>query len=335
MIVSFGEALIDLFGHPRGATVDEAEHFVPHTGGALANAALTCGCLGVATRFIGAVGRDAHGDRVLRELASAGVDTRCIARVAERTAVTFVRVRDDGARSFLFYRTKTADHAISPELLDAMSPHPLDGATWLLTGTSALVAEPIASAYRRLVREASDRGVARVVDLNVRPHLWSDHDAMRAAVRAIVEGAAVVKASEEDLAALGLDASLDALATLAPDAIPVLTLAERGATFRLAGRVFDRPAITLNADDVIDSTGAGDAFIAGFLSTLDARGATVDELRADIDLVRDAVDVGCTLGAMAVTRMGATAGVRAPWPAFVIEALSKPRSQRRESPHER
>lgn len=323
MIVSFGEALIDLFGHPRGATVDEAEYFVPHTGGALANAALTCGRLGVETRFIGAVGRDAHGDRVLRELGAAGVDTRCIARVAERTAVTFVRVRDDGARSFLFYRTKTADHAMSPELLDAMSAHPLDGATWLLTGTSALVAEPIASAYRALVRAAKDRGVARVVDLNVRPHLWSDHGAMRAAVRDIVAGAAVVKASEEDLAALGLDATLDALATLAPDALPLLTLAERGATFRLAGGVFERPAVALDAAAVVDSTGAGDAFIAGFLSLLDARGATVDTLRGDLALVRDAVDVGCALGAMAVTRMGATAGVRAPWPASVIEAFAK------------
>lgn len=324
MIVSFGEALIDLFGHPRGAAVDEAEHFVPHTGGALANATLTCGRLGVAVRFIGAVGRDAHGDRVLRELAAAGVDTRCIARVAERTAVTFVRVRDDGARSFLFYRTKTADHAMSPALLDAMSPHPLDGATWLLTGTSALVAEPIASAYRRLVRDAQERGVARVVDLNVRPHLWSDHDAMRAAVRAIVDGVAVLKASEEDLAALGLEPTLDSLRALAPGAIPVLTLAERGATFALAGRVFERSAVSLRAEQVVDSTGAGDAFIAGFLSVVEARGATVEDLRSDLGLVRDAVDAGCALGAMAVTRMGATAGVRAPWPAAVASALSRP-----------
>ena len=46
MIVSFGEELIDLFGSPRGSTVDTADFFVPHTGGALANVALTCGRLG-------------------------------------------------------------------------------------------------------------------------------------------------------------------------------------------------------------------------------------------------------------------------------------------------
>ncbi len=322
MIVSFGEALIDLFGHPRGATVDTADHFVPHTGGALANVALTCARLGAPTRFIGALGRDAHGDRVMREFADAGIDTRCVPRVPERTAVTFVRVRDDGARSFLFYRHETADHALSVDMLRAMSPHPLDGATWLVTGTSALVAEPLASAYRALVRDAKERALPRVVDLNVRPHLWRDRATMGDAVRAIVEGAAVIKASEEDLAALDLEASLDSLRSLAPGAVPVLTLAEKGATFALGDAVISRPAVSLAPDDVVDATGAGDAFIAGFLAVLASRGATSQSIGRDRALLVDAVDAGCALGAMAVTRMGATVGVRAPWPEVVAAALT-------------
>jgi sugar/nucleoside kinase (ribokinase family) len=321
MIVSFGEALIDLFGHPRGASVDEAEHFAPHLGGALANVALTCARLGIPVRFIGAVGRDGHGDRALRELDRAGVDTRCVMRVAERTAVTFVRVGDDGSRSFLFYRKGTADHALSPALLDAMRPHPLDGAAWLLTGTSALVAEPLASAYRQVVGEARARAIPRVIDLNVRAHLWNDTRVMQSAVRDAVEGAVVVKASEEDLCALGLEPRLDALCAFAPGALAVLTLAERGAVFAMGDRVFERPAVAVSATDFVDATGAGDAFIAGFLSVLMARGAAADAVRGDAALVCEAVDAGCALGAMAVTAMGATAGVRAPWPGAVAKAL--------------
>lgn len=319
MIVSFGEALIDLFGSPRGSTVDTADHFVPHTGGALANVALTCGRLGARVRFVGAVGRDGHGDRVLRDLAAAGVDTSCVARVAERTAVTFVRVGDDGARSFLFYRTHTADHALAPAHLDAMNV--LDGATWLVTGTSALVAEPLASAMRQVVDDARSRGVPRAVDLNVRAHLWNDHDAMRAAVRWAVSRAAIVKASEEDLAALGLEPTLDALRALAPGAVPVLTLAERGAVALVAGERIERPAVPLAPRDVVDATGAGDAFIAGVLSTLAARGAPWERAREDVATWRAAIDAGCALGAMAVTAMGATRGVRAPWPEAVTRAL--------------
>jgi sugar/nucleoside kinase (ribokinase family) len=318
MIVSFGEALIDLFGSPRGSTVDTADFFVPHTGGALANVALTCGRLGARVRFVGAVGRDGHGDRVLRDLADAGVDTSCVARVPERTAVTFVRVGDDGARSFLFYRTHTADHALSPAHLDAMRA--LDGAAWLVTGTSALVAEPIASAMRRVVDDARSKGVPRAVDLNVRAHLWKDRDAMREAVRWTVAGAAVVKASEEDLAALDLAPTLDALRALAPGAVPVLTLAERGAVAEVAGERIARPAVPVAPGDVVDATGAGDAFVAGVLATLAARGGAWERARVDAALWGAAIDAGCALGAMAVTAMGATLGVRAPWPEAVTRA---------------
>ncbi len=324
MIVSFGEALLDLFAHPRGASVDDAEHFVPHTGGALANVAIVCARLGAPTRFVGAVGTDGHGRRVVRVLDEAGVDTRFMPRVANRTAVTFVRVGTDGSRSFLFYRTHTADHALTPAHLDAMSPHPLDGATWMLTGTSALVAEPIATAFRHIVREADARAVPRAVDLNVRPHLWSDRDAMVAAVRATLDGAALVKASEEDLAALGCAPTLDALDALAPGALCVLTLAERGAVARVQGGDLACPAEALSEAQVVDATGAGDAFIAGVLARLERDGRPWTQQREDRDLWRDALAVGCALGARAVQAMGATTAVCAPWPDVVQRAFARP-----------
>lgn len=308
MIVSFGEALVDLFGEPRGSSVDAAERFVPHLGGALANVALTCARLGASVRFVGAVGRDGHGDRVVRELSAAGVDVSCVARVAERTAVTFVRVGDDGQRSFLFYRTQTADHAMTVEHLDAARP--LDGATWLLTGTSAQVAEPLATTARRILADADARGLPRAVDLNVRAHLWRDPDAMRDAVRRTAADASLVKASEEDLAALGLPATLDAIRSLAPRAVPVLTLAERGAVVGLGDRVIARPSPAVG--ELVDATGAGDAFMAATLATLDAHRWA--DVRGDGDFWTRLLDAACALGARAVTAMGATDALRPPWP---------------------
>jgi fructokinase len=315
VIVSFGEALVDLFGEPRGSSVDTAERFVPRLGGALANVALTCARLGASARFVGAVGRDGHGDRVVRALTEAGVDVSCVARVSERTAVTFVRVGDDGSRSFLFYRTQTADHAMTSEHVDALRP--LDGATWLLTGTSAQVAEPLATTARRVIADADARGLLRAVDLNVRAHLWRDADAMRDAVRRTVADAALVKASEEDLAALGLPATLDALRALAPRAVPVLTLAERGAVVGLGDRTLARPAP--HVAELVDATGAGDAFMAGALATLDRH--RWDDVRGDGDFWTLLLDAACALGARAVTAMGATDAVRAPWPEAVLRAL--------------
>lgn len=314
MIVCFGEALVDLFAEPRGSSVDDAERFAPHLGGALANVALTAARLGAPVRFVGAVGRDGHGARVLRELDGAGVDTSRVARVDERTAVTFVRVGDDGARSFLFYRAHTADQAMTAAHLDAARP--LDGASWLVTGTSALIAEPLASAARSVLAEADARGVPRAVDLNVRAHRWPDRDAMRAAVRAVAAGAALVKASEEDLAALGLAATLADLRALAPGAVPVLTLAERGAVAGVRGAVITRPA---PAVPLVDATGAGDAFVACALAALHGRAWAA--ARDDVDLWGRVLDAACALGARAVTATGATAALRAPWPDAVTRLL--------------
>jgi fructokinase len=82
MIVCFGEALVDLFAEPVDTPLDRAERFLPHLGGAPANVALALGRLGVPTRFVGAVGRDAHGQRLVRGLDEAGVDTSAMHRVA-------------------------------------------------------------------------------------------------------------------------------------------------------------------------------------------------------------------------------------------------------------
>ena len=216
MIVCLGEALVDLFASPRGRDVDDAEAFVPCVGGAPVNVAVTLGRLGAAARFVGAVGRDGHGRRVLAALESAGVDSRCVDRRRERTGVTFVRVAGDGARSFLFYRRDTADTALSTEALSGFALDPLDGARWLVLGSTALAAAPLSDVASTLVRRAVDRGIPLLLDLNCRRHLWRDADALHDAVSSLCDVAAVVKASEDDLVDLGRPATLDALRTLAP-----------------------------------------------------------------------------------------------------------------------
>jgi fructokinase len=316
VIVAFGEAIVDLFSEPLGCTVGEARHFTPHLGGALANVAVTVARLGGPVRFVGAVGRDGHGERLLRELTAAGVDVSCVAQVPERTAVTFVQVGRGGKRSFLFHRAHTADQALTLECLDI--DRVFDGARWLVMGTSAHISEPLAGVARRLVCEAEGRGLLRAVDLNVRAHRWHDRDAMHAAVRHVTAGAVLVKASEEDLAALDLPVSLDALAGLAPRAAVVLTLAERGAVARVAGHEL---TVAAPAVSCVDATGAGDAFVACLLTALYDRG--VPSRDVDVAHWSRALEAACALGARAVTAVGATTALRAPWPDLVYHVLRR------------
>ncbi len=313
MIVCFGEALIDLYAEPLDATPAEATAFIPHTGGAPANVAITLGRLGLPVRFVGAVGRDGHGDRLLRVLRDAHVDTAAVQRRAERTGIAFVRVATTGERSFLFYRQGGADYALDADAM--LRADPLRGAHAVLFGSSAFVAEPLATAARALLDAAVAQGVPVAVDLNARPHLWPDPSALLDAARRLLEVADVVKASDDDLTALGLTPSLDALRALTrPNTLLALT---RGA----AGWEASRGEHHLRGEAVptacVDATGAGDAFTAGLLARME--GAALSDEAA----LREALRCAAALGARAVTVAGATTAMAPPWPEVVQRFLQR------------
>lgn len=301
MIACYGDALIDLFALPVGAPIDEAASFEAHVGGSTCNVAIVAARSGARVRFIGAVGCDRWGDRIVRELDAEGVDTSTITRIAgARTPVTFVTTRPDGTRDFLSYRHGAADSAMGPEHLASTA---LDGARWLHLASSSLRAEPRSQTTQTLLDRAAREGVLVSLDLNVRPGLWSSASALRAAMETLCERAAIVKASEEDLALLGLEPTLSALSTLAPRAVCVLTRAERGASARTSAGEVHVAAATVT---LVDATGAGDAFVGALLARVEDALPSPDA----VSMWASHLAAACAAGAAAVTAVGATKGVQ-------------------------
>ena len=267
--------------------------------------------LGAKARFVGAIGRDAHGDRLVASMRQAGVDTSGVVRVPNRTGVTFVRVGLDGARSFLFNRHGGADFALSATDLEQLATPPLEGASWLHVMSSALVVEPLAGAARTVLAWAEQRGVPISLDLNVRAHLWADTGRMMDEVRRLASQAVLIKASEEDLHALGWRRRSAGLRSLMvrDGGLGVLTLAERGAVAGVNDTEVSVPAPVV---DVVDATGAGDAFVAAMLVGLERRAVRpgVQAGWGDAAAWREVLAFACRVGSMAVTELGATDGVR-------------------------
>jgi len=313
MIVCFGEALVDLFADPVDAPLDRASAFVPHLGGAPANVAIALGRLGLDVRFVGAVGRDAHGDRLVQGLAAAGVDTTWVARVPGRTGIAFVRVEPSGGRSFLFYRTDGADDGLEVAWLREGPRHPLEGVRCLVLGTSVLRVEPLAGAARWIVAEAVARGVDIVVDLNIRAHLWADAQALRSAVAELLQVATRVKASDDDLTSLGLAPTVEALRAAGARGEILLTRGAGGALLDTGTLRLEVPSASVA---VRDATGAGDAFLAGYLA---ARCWRPGDARSDFEA---ALEAAASLGARACTAVGAVSALSAPWPGG-LAALAK------------
>lgn len=302
MIVLLGDLLLDLFALPLGSTVETADDFAPRQGGAVANVAVALGLLGLPCRLFSCVGKDAHGRRLLRALQEAGVDARGVVLGAVPTGIVFIQIdAASGERSFVGYGGG-AEKYLSLQALREAVGEPLENARWFHTGSGVLEGGPLVEVARWLIEEAQRRQIPVSVDLNIRRHKWDDEARMIEAARWLAARASVLRASEDDLRALGLPVNLDALAAMTPG-VAVLTRGLHGAEARVREVTLTQ---TAHPAEAVDTTGAGDAFTAGLLSVIVPRGSSFGE----IEVWREALATASRLGARVVGACGATEALR-------------------------
>ena len=303
-VVSFGEILWDVYETKPGT-------FVRELGGAPANLAVTLARLGVRAAVVGGVGRDRFGEALEAFLVANGVDTRFLIRLPNRTGLAFVSRDENGEPTFLFYRHQTADMSIE---LAHVTPA-MTRATWALIGTSTLVPaglakEGLVEATHRFLQNARKSGAQVVVDLNVRRHLWKKEAGMRRAIASVLEHAMLVKASSADLLALGVGDETAGLAWTRKYAKKATIVLTRGKASASAIGRHGTVDVATTPVRCVDATGAGDAFTAGVLASLLAAGALPDAAAwKSAKMWTRALAVGHMLGAKAVSKRGAVAGV--------------------------
>ncbi len=306
-VVCFGEILWDIFEARARGSEPIARTFRRELGGAPANVATGLARLGVRTAVVGGVGRDRLGDALLAHLRADGVDVRAVVRLPNRTGLTFV-VRDArGEPEFVFYRHESADVSIRAEHITPA----MGRARWAVVGTSTLMTRDLARATGCFLDAAERAGAHVLVDLNVRAHLWPDPRAMKKAIAGLVERAAIVKASDADLHALGGAGGDSRMAWLERHASGAAWLVTRGQG--TASAVGEHGLVHAPAERArcVDATGAGDAFIAGSLAALvAARAVPGSSVWRDPDLWRAALRAGHIMGKKAVSQAGAVAGLR-------------------------
>jgi len=230
-------------------------------GGQVATAALACARLGLRTAYLGAVGDDGAGERVLAPLRRAGVDCRGVKRVAgAQTQLALILVdRETGERIVLWHR--------DPRL--ALAPGDLDLAR-------------LRSA-RLLLCDAGDPAASRAAAAAVRAAggaVVLDADTPGPGVEALVAEVDFPIVSRAFAEAWGEGGSVrDGLAAIAARGarLAVVTLGASGAVAQAGERVIESPAFAVG---VVDSTGAGDVFHAAFAWALLAGGDAETLLRS-------------------------------------------------------
>lgn len=245
------------------------------TGGAEGNVAVGLRRLGVAVRWVGRVGDDGLGRRVVRELRGEDVDVRAPVDPVRPTGL-MLKERPRAGRSVVTYhRAGSAGSALSPAdvaLLDVPS-----AALLHVTGITPALSGSAADAVAEAVRVALEHGVPVSFDVNHRPSLWRDRDP-RPVYRALAERATVVFAGDAEARLLvgGADDGELARALAGLGATEaVVKRGEEGAVAWAAGQLTWAPAVPTH---VVDTVGAGDAFVAGYLSRLLVGASVADRL---------------------------------------------------------
>jgi fructokinase len=264
-----GEALVDFIPDTPGRLAD-VERFERRAGGAPANVAVGLARLDETPWLCTTLSTDPFGDFLAETLASEGLSDEYVERVDHPTALAFVSHDADADRGFSFHRENTADVNFATAHVDGAALETVD---YLVVGGVTLSVEPARSATFELVERARDAGCRVVFDPNTRPELWDD-DPMATFDR-LLPLVDVVKASSEDFAAADVPDEGGEfgrwLLERGPDVV-LLTAGEAGARAVAAADSpwgageWHHPGY--DAEGVVDTTGAGDAFLAGVVAAM-------------------------------------------------------------------
>lgn len=245
-------------------------------GGAESNVAIGLARLGVRSVWMGRVGADAFGRLITRQLRAEGVEPSVAVDDAAPTALMVKERPSAGASSVTYYRGGSAGAGMTVDHLDLEL---IQSASVLhVTGITAAISASARETVLAAVDAAKGADVLVSFDVNHRSRLWSADDAVPV-YRAIAERADIVFAGADEAALLtgseDLDAQLQGIAALGASQVVVKTGAA-GAVALIDGERMRQPGFPVQA---VDTVGAGDAFVSGYLAELLAGAPGVSRLR--------------------------------------------------------
>ncbi|KAK1277225.1 putative fructokinase-1 [Acorus gramineus] len=303
LIVCFGEMLIDFVPTVSGLSLAESPAFKKAPGGAPANVAVGISRLGGSSAFIGKVGEDEFGYMLADILKKNNVNNQGMRfDPGARTALAFVTLRNDGEREFMFYRNPSADMLLEESELD-LDLIKKASAKIFHYGSISLITEPCKSAHIAAIKAAKDAEVLLSYDPNLRLPLWPSEESAREGILSIWDTADIIKVSEEEISFLtkGEDPYDDAVVRkLFHPNLKLLLVTEGADGCRYYSKEFTGRVQGLKVD-AVDTTGAGDAFVAGILSQL----SKDLSLLQDEERLREALRFANACGALTVMERGA------------------------------
>lgn len=262
-----GETLIDFIPVQKDVPLKEVTSFERVAGGAPMNVAIAIAKYGGNAVMLTKIAEDSFGAYIMDVLNENNVDTSYIVSSKEgETGLAFVSVDYDGERSFTFYRKRAADLLLAAEEIQE---------EWFQEGdllhfcSVDLIPSPMKEAHRRAIDMIRTKNGIISFDPNVRLPLWDNEESCRCTIQEFLPYADIIKVSDEELTFItNIEDEQEAIQSLFVGNVQVVlyTLGKDGAILYLKnGESYRGDGFNVT---VADTTGAGDAFIGGFLSVL-------------------------------------------------------------------
>lgn len=262
-ILCVGEALIDFIGHQTGVLINNTRDYHRYLGGSPANVAMNSSRLGLKSVMVATVGDDGFGEYIFKRLGEVGVTTDYIKQIDNKpTSVIFVS-RTKKTPDFIPFRK--ADNCITE---DQISKNILEQSKIFHTTCFALSKNPAQSTIIKKAEEAFNLGCKLSIDVNYAKKLWKSQEEAIRVIKAYCKFNPLVKISEDDMLRLfeqklPHEDIFDFFHSEGVDTV-CLTIGSKGVKLSQKGKkIIQLPAIKV--DNVMDATGAGDAFWSGFL----------------------------------------------------------------------
>lgn len=293
MITVAAEALIDLVIDPSGSVTA-----LP--GGAGFNVARTIARLGGDCQYLGKLSDDGFGGQLRSLLDRVGVQIAVDHLTTAPTTLAIARLDELGTAEYRFYLEGTSAALLAAEDVPTQI---LDGSTALALGGLALLIYPTASSLTALITRKPP-GATILLDPNCRPAAVADLEAYREMIDTVLRQVDIVKVSTDDLRLLRPEYASRMAARSLLELGPAAVLVTDGGAPVAIHTESDERTVPVGVVEVVDTIGAGDAFVAGFLTWWTAH-ALADHDAGDIDALLSAATAATAAAAAACTVHGA------------------------------
>lgn len=299
-VLCLGEMLWDCLADQPDRPESEVVSWTPYPGGAPANVACALTRLGTPSAFIGCLGTDEDGEKLKHVLVQNGVDTQGVQHSDLPTRKVYVTRTSAGERHFASFGERARDSFADTRLAaEHLSETQFEQAEFLAFGTLMMAFPDSARAVEHALELVDTAYLKILLDVNWRPVFWAEPEQATPVVLKLIDRVDVLKIAEEEAAWLGLP-TVEALLKRFDHLEGIfLTRGALGCSWQVGSNRGEHPGFEVPC---VDTTGAGDAFVAALLHQLSRL-----PVGAWVEHAPQVVEYASAAGALSTLKAGAIA----------------------------